>query len=242
MGGFGKWIRVVAAATALGLAGGAVAMLSPAEATSTFQFLRPFNGPNRYDTARLVAVNTFFQANHVILASGTNYPDALAASYYAGDIVAPILLTGARHAAGRDGPRAADPEDGERHDRGRHVRGQLRRREPAALRRLLRRPHRRAPAGTRPPSRSRSVRSRTTSARSSVSARPSSPAAPASPTPWPPVRSPTPTASRSCSRPAARSASRPARAWPSSASSGCCSWAAPVPSPPTSKPRSRTCR
>jgi putative cell wall-binding protein len=93
VGGFGKWIRVVAAATALGLAGGAVAMLSPADATSTFQFLRPFNGPNRYDTARLVAVNTFFQANHVILASGTNYPDALAASYYAGDISAPILLT-----------------------------------------------------------------------------------------------------------------------------------------------------
>lgn len=93
VGGFRKWMRVVAATMALGLVGGGVALLTPADATSSFQFVRPFNGPNRYDTARLVAVGTFGQANHVLLATGTSFPDALAASYLAGDLGAPILLT-----------------------------------------------------------------------------------------------------------------------------------------------------
>jgi putative cell wall-binding protein len=88
-----KWKRVVAGALALGLVGSAAVLLTPAEATSGFQFVRPFNGPNRYDTARLVAVNTFLQNDNVLLATGTNFPDALAASYLAGSLDAPVLLT-----------------------------------------------------------------------------------------------------------------------------------------------------
>ena len=93
MGVLKKWKRVLAASLALGMVGSAAVLLTPSSATSSFEFVRPFNGPNRYDTARLVAVNTFFQANHVLLATGTSFPDALAASYLAGDLGIPILLT-----------------------------------------------------------------------------------------------------------------------------------------------------
>lgn len=94
--GASKWRKVIAAVVAAVAVGGgilAVSGSSPANATSNFQFLRAFNGPNRYDTARLVAVQTFGLSDTVLLATGTNFPDALAASYLAGDLGAPILLT-----------------------------------------------------------------------------------------------------------------------------------------------------
>lgn len=50
-------------------------------------------GKDRYQTAVEVSKNTFDKADTVILASGKNFPDALAASTYAGIAKAPILLT-----------------------------------------------------------------------------------------------------------------------------------------------------
>ncbi|HJR38671.1 MAG TPA: cell wall-binding repeat-containing protein [Nocardioidaceae bacterium] len=93
MGLLSKWKRVLAASLTLGLVGSAAVLLTPADATSGFQFVRPFNGPNRYDTARLVAVNSFLQNDNALIATGTDFPDALAASYLAGSLGAPVLLT-----------------------------------------------------------------------------------------------------------------------------------------------------
>jgi putative cell wall-binding protein len=91
--------RIVAAVTVAGVAGALLvgAGSPPAGATSSFEFVRAFNGPNRYDTARMIAVQTFGQSDNVLLATGLNYPDALAASYLAGDKQAPILLTDPNH-------------------------------------------------------------------------------------------------------------------------------------------------
>jgi putative cell wall-binding protein len=52
-------------------------------------------GSNRYDTSRVVANADFAAtgATIAIIASGTNYPDALAATYLAGRIHGPIVLT-----------------------------------------------------------------------------------------------------------------------------------------------------
>ncbi len=50
-------------------------------------------GKDRYQTAVEVSKNTFDKADTVVLASGKNFPDALAASTYAGIAKAPILLT-----------------------------------------------------------------------------------------------------------------------------------------------------
>lgn len=50
-------------------------------------------GKDRYQTAVEVSKKTFDKADTVILASGKNFPDALAASTYAGIAKAPILLT-----------------------------------------------------------------------------------------------------------------------------------------------------
>lgn len=65
----------------------------PAQARSSFSFSRTFSGADRYDTARLVAIDTFHTADSVLLTTGQNFPDALAASYLAGDRGVPILLT-----------------------------------------------------------------------------------------------------------------------------------------------------
>lgn len=54
--------------------------------------LRVIPGADRYATAGLIATGTYDHAETVILASGTSYPDALAASALAGDRKAPILL------------------------------------------------------------------------------------------------------------------------------------------------------
>lgn len=52
------------------------------------------DGANRYDTAANVALQTFDSADQALVATGKDYPDALAASYAAGVADAPILLTG----------------------------------------------------------------------------------------------------------------------------------------------------
>lgn len=63
-----------------------------ASATPAFAFTR-VAGSDRYDTARAVAQASFTTADTVVVATGANFPDALAASYLAGADNAPILLT-----------------------------------------------------------------------------------------------------------------------------------------------------
>ena len=67
-------------------------LASPAGATAGFLFTR-ISGADRYDTARQIAVSTFLTSDEVLLATGENFPDALAGSYLAGRLQAPILLT-----------------------------------------------------------------------------------------------------------------------------------------------------
>lgn len=67
--------------------------IPPVRATAGFTFSR-YAGTDRYDTARLIALDSFPNgATTVIVASGQNFPDALAASYLAGDRRSPVLLT-----------------------------------------------------------------------------------------------------------------------------------------------------
>src|SRR5436853_3942145 len=83
-------VAVLAAATAAG----AMALVSATigHAAPGFKFDR-YAGQNRYDTAAKIASDTFGTSDIVIIASGENYPDALAASYTAGIGGVPILLT-----------------------------------------------------------------------------------------------------------------------------------------------------
>ena len=56
------------------------------------------SGANRYETAAEVAVETFpGGVSDVVLATGENFPDALAAAGIAGDVTAPVLLTDSEH-------------------------------------------------------------------------------------------------------------------------------------------------
>lgn len=50
------------------------------------------SGGNRYETAAAVAELTFDEADDAVVATGEDFPDALAASYAAGSIDGPILL------------------------------------------------------------------------------------------------------------------------------------------------------
>lgn len=84
--------RPVAAATALLLVAGALTGLSRARATETFTFAR-LAGPDRYGTAAAIATTTFTTADTVVVARGDNFPDALAASFLAGQFTGPVLLT-----------------------------------------------------------------------------------------------------------------------------------------------------
>lgn len=93
-----RGVRVAAAvATLVGccLAGG------PAAADPGFDFQR-IGGPDRFDTSALVA-QTFGDSVDVVLANGQDgrYVDALAASYLAGSLQAPILLTRKQVVPGR---------------------------------------------------------------------------------------------------------------------------------------------
>lgn len=52
-----------------------------------------YSGLDRYETAALIATGNFTDADVAILASGENFPDALAAAGLAGSYEAPLLLT-----------------------------------------------------------------------------------------------------------------------------------------------------
>jgi len=54
--------------------------------------LTELRGADRYETAGMAATTAFTTADTVVLASGTSFPDALAASALAGDLDAPVLL------------------------------------------------------------------------------------------------------------------------------------------------------
>jgi len=82
----------LAAVTAVLLVAGLAGFAVPAGATAAFGFTR-IAGADRYATSALVAEKAFASAPTVLLATGANYPDALAASYLAGALRAPILLT-----------------------------------------------------------------------------------------------------------------------------------------------------
>jgi putative cell wall-binding protein len=85
--------RAVAAAASVSLLAAVVALSAPpAGATSAFTLGR-LAGADRYATSALVAERAFAVAPTVILATGATYPDALAASFLAGNLVAPVLLT-----------------------------------------------------------------------------------------------------------------------------------------------------
>lgn len=92
-------IALVALAAAAGPLAGLVAAGSPAGATPAFSLVR-IAGADRYATAVQVADSTYGTAaapvphlTNVILASGVNFPDALSASYLAGQLHTAILLT-----------------------------------------------------------------------------------------------------------------------------------------------------
>jgi putative cell wall-binding protein len=70
----------------------AVVASPPARATSAVSF-SALSGTDRYDTAARLAEATFTTSNAAILASGVSFADALAGSYLAGRLNAPILLT-----------------------------------------------------------------------------------------------------------------------------------------------------
>jgi putative cell wall-binding protein len=87
--------RRVTAALASGALGlGALAVTAPlASATSNLTTSR-LGGLDRYQTAADIAEAAFPSgASTAIVATGENYPDALAANYLAGDLNAPVLLT-----------------------------------------------------------------------------------------------------------------------------------------------------
>lgn len=91
------WLRrLVVGGVSVLTAGGAslVALASSASANPTFTLQR-LAGPNRYATAAAIAEETFAAngSKTVVMASGTNFPDALAGAYLAGLDNAPILLT-----------------------------------------------------------------------------------------------------------------------------------------------------
>src|SRR5438445_6491871 len=65
---------------------------APAGATASFSFTR-LAGADRYGTAAAIATKTFATADTVLVATGQNFPDALAGNYLAGARGAPILLT-----------------------------------------------------------------------------------------------------------------------------------------------------
>src|SRR3954470_23130783 len=68
------------------------ALVPSAQATSNFSFSR-IQGQNRYATAAAAATSSFATADNVVMATGEQFPDALAGNYLAGNQTGPILLT-----------------------------------------------------------------------------------------------------------------------------------------------------
>ena len=85
---------VAAPATALadGPVGGEALSASADTDNSRVRWVR-LAGADRYQTARMVVDEEFRKANSVVVASGDNYPDALAASAVAGALGSPVILT-----------------------------------------------------------------------------------------------------------------------------------------------------
>jgi putative cell wall-binding protein len=88
--------RIGAATIVAALLASLFAFIAPADAAQVVTVTRT-SGPDRYATAAAVALADFPVAErpvaNVILASGENYPDGLAASSLAGAANAPVLLT-----------------------------------------------------------------------------------------------------------------------------------------------------
>lgn len=85
--------RRARAAVAAMLAAGLGMPMVPAAATESVTIDR-FAGEDRFETAALIAEDTFPDgASSAVIAFGFNFPDALAASYLAGFVDGPILLT-----------------------------------------------------------------------------------------------------------------------------------------------------
>ena len=86
--------RTVAGVSAgvLTLTGAAAALAVPASAQQGFSFTR-LAGADRYATAAAIATSSFATSDNVLIASGQNFPDALAGNYLAGFRSAPLLLT-----------------------------------------------------------------------------------------------------------------------------------------------------
>ncbi|MFP5322550.1 MAG: cell wall-binding repeat-containing protein [Acidimicrobiia bacterium] len=69
-----------------------VATAGTAFATTDVEATR-LAGVDRYGTSEAIALDTFTSATVAVIASGESYPDALAASYLAGALDGPIVLT-----------------------------------------------------------------------------------------------------------------------------------------------------
>lgn len=82
----------IGALTALTATAGLIPLASGAGATASFSTTR-YAGADRYDTAKLIAEGTFGTADNVLIATGQNFPDALAGNFYAGFKAGPVLLT-----------------------------------------------------------------------------------------------------------------------------------------------------
>lgn len=78
----------------VGVALGALVALSTSASATANVTARRLAGEDRFATAQTIATTTFAGGSNVaIIASGANFPDALAASYLAGSLRAPVLLT-----------------------------------------------------------------------------------------------------------------------------------------------------
>ena len=78
----------VAAATVVGLLPLAAGPAGAAQGMT----VTPYAGADRFDTAAKMAVGAFTTADNAVIATGDNFPDALAGNYLAGTQNAPILL------------------------------------------------------------------------------------------------------------------------------------------------------
>jgi putative cell wall-binding protein len=92
------WLRrtAVGGLSVLAMGGtGLVALAAPASANAAFTLTR-VSGANRYATAAAIAASAYPSgpsSKTAIVSTGVNFPDALAGSYLAGQLGAPILLT-----------------------------------------------------------------------------------------------------------------------------------------------------
>ena len=84
--------RILAAIAAAGIAATTFAITTPASAAPTLDTTVRLEGATRYSTAAAIATAVGC-SNDIILASGQNQPDALAAAALARAVQAPILLT-----------------------------------------------------------------------------------------------------------------------------------------------------